>query len=117
MSELEKQSESLKHQVGGLQPLLRHYSDHVFQVKDRVEEQRNSAEAKEDVGAEEDASDIASVKSESTEEKPDDAESGEETSLKEETPSPMHEENDGNPDPVSENTESREQEKLKASGD
>jgi hypothetical protein len=111
MSELEKQSESLKHQVGGLQPLLRHYSDHVFQVKDRVEEQRNTAEAKED------ASDIALVKFESTEEKPDDAESGEETSLKEETPSTTVEENDGDPDPVSENTESREQEKLKASGD
>ena len=117
MSELEKQSESLKHQVGGLQPLLRHYSDHVFQVKDRVEEQRNTAEAKEDVGVEEDASDIASVKSESTGEKPDDAESGEKTSLKEETPSTTLEEKDGKPDPVSENTESREQEKLKASGD
>ena len=117
MSELEKQSESLKHQVGGLQPLLRHYSDHVFQVKDLVEEQRNTAEAKEDVEEEQNASDIASVKSESTDEKPDDAESGEETSLKEETPSTTLEENDGNPDPVSENTESREQEKLKASGD
>ena len=65
MSELEKQSESLKHQVGGLQPLLRHYSDHVFQVKDLVEEQRNTLETKEDVGVEEDACDIASVKSES----------------------------------------------------
>ena len=107
----------MKHQVGGLQPLLRHYSDHVFQVKDRVEEQRNTAEAKEDVGEEEDASDNVSVKSESTEEKPDDAKSGEESSLKEETPSTTLEENDGNPDPVSENTESREQEKLKASGD
>ena len=117
MSELEKQSESLKHQVGGLQPLLRHYSDHVFQVKDRVEELRNTAEAKEDDGVEEDASEIASVKSESTEEKPDDAESGEETSLQEDTPSTTLEENDGNPDLVSENTESREQEKLKASGD
>ena len=117
MSELEKQSESLKHQVGGLQPLLRHYSDHVFQVKDRIEEQRNTSEAKKDVGVEDDAYDIASVKSESTEEKPDDAEFGEETSLKEETPSTTLEENDGNPDPVSENTESREQEKLKASGD
>ena len=74
-------------------------------------------ETKEDVGVEEDASDSASVKSELTEEKPDDAESGEETSLKEETPSTTLEENDGNPDPVSENTESREQEKLKASGD
>ncbi|MEL0343580.1 MAG: hypothetical protein VXC58_14255, partial [Deltaproteobacteria bacterium] len=94
-----------------------HYSDHVFQVKDRVEERRNSAEAKEDVEVEQNASDIASVKSESTDEKPDDAESGEETSLKEETPSPTLEENDGNPEPVSENTESREQEKLKASGD
>ena len=117
MSELEKQSESLKHQVGGLQPLLRHYSDHVFQVKDRVEEQRNSAEAKEDVGVEEDASENVSVKSESTEEKPDEAESGEETFLKEATPSTTLEENDGKPDHVSENTESREQEKLKASGD
>ena len=117
MSELEKQSESLKHQVGGLQPLLRHYSDHVFQVKDRVEEQRNTAEGKEDVGVEEDASDIASVKFESTEEKPEDAESGEETSLKEETPSTTLEENNRNPDPVSEKTESREQEKLKAFGD
>ena len=93
------------------------YSDHVFQVKDQVEEQRNIAEAKDDVGVEEDASDIASVKLESTEEKPVDAESGEETSLKEETPSTTLEENDGNPDPVSENIESREQEKLKASGD
>ena len=55
MSDLEKQSESLKHQVGGLQPLLRHYSDHVFQVKDRVEEQRKTAETKEDVGVEEQA--------------------------------------------------------------
>ena len=117
MSELEKQSESLKHQVGGLQPLLRHYSDHVFQVKDRVEEQRNSAELKEAFGEKDNASDIASVKFESTGEKPEDAESGEETSLKEETPSPTLEENDGNPDPGSENTESREQEKLKASGD
>ena len=82
-----------------------------------MEEQRNSAEAKEDVGVEEDASDIASVKSESTEEKPDDAESGEDTYLKEETFSTTVEENNGDPDPVSENTESREQEKLKASGD
>ena len=38
-------------------------------------EARNSAEAKEDVEEEQDASDIASVKFESTEEKPDDAES------------------------------------------
>ena len=45
------------------------------------------------------------------------AESGEETSLKEEAPSTTLEEKDGKPDPVSENTESREQEKLKASGD
>ena len=44
MSELEKQSESLKLQVGGLQPLLQQYSDHVFEVKDQVEEQRQNAE-------------------------------------------------------------------------
>ena len=73
--------------------------------------------SEEDVEEGQGVSDIASVKSESTKEKPDDAESGEETSLKEETPSTTLEENDENPDPVSENTESREQEKLKASGD
>ncbi len=44
MSELEKQSESLKLQVGGLQPLLQQYSDHVFELKDQVEEQRQNAE-------------------------------------------------------------------------
>ena len=37
MNELEQHSESLKHQVIGLQPLLQHYSDKVFVIKDHVQ--------------------------------------------------------------------------------